>query len=396
MYNGPLPFWHFFEQLEKALSYERWLAKYKLFLHALYSGHIPFDDDWKSLRFFCKTLYLQNHRDEARFDALFDAARKKEESLIMALLQKKAGVLNQKTAPENHQKVEAQENPVTTATRKPEREPESNAATTEAMPQPEDENGNATRYYQPPSFELAEAHESEEEDFRYLHTDEYFTVTRRQMVKGWQFLRHKEKAGRTTDLDIRRTVRQVAKDGLFLEPVYFAGTANREDTLIIFADCHGSMAPFTGLANRLIQTAKEEGGHAKAPVFYFQNTPLGYVYRKSNLTSPVKVKEALLKANRNFTLAVVISDAGAARGNDNKERKAQRLKNTRLFLKDLRDTCAHIIWLNPMPAHRWRNTAAEDLLKEKFVMAPLLDDERYNFQDTLRTVLKQQKITLKL
>jgi uncharacterized protein with von Willebrand factor type A (vWA) domain len=208
------------------------------------------------------------------------------------------------------------------------------------------------------------------------------------MIKGWQFLRLKEKNNRPENIDIEATIEQIAKDGMFIEPQYLHGFQNRLDTLIIFADYRGSMTPFHELTNRLIQTARSEGGHPRAPVFYFQNYPIGYVYRQPNLTMPVKLKEALVTANRNFTLAIVISDAGAARGNTDKNRVDSRIQITCDFLDDLSSYCAHTIWLNPMPTHRWKDTAAI-LPKDKLtLMAPILDHETYNFQDTLRTILK--------
>ena len=160
---------------------------------------------------------------------------------------------------------------------------------------------------------------------------------------------------------------------------------------MIFADYRGSMAPFHELSKRLIHTATTEGGHHKASVWYFQNCPSGYVYRKSNLTQPVKLKDAFSSANKNFTLAIVISDAGSARGNKDPQLVNSRMKMTLPFLDSLDKSCAHSIWLNPMPIHRWKGSCAEQILNKVYLMAPILEHDAYNFQETLRLVLKQDK-----
>lgn len=216
------------------------------------------------------------------------------------------------------------------------------------------------------------------------------------MIKGWQFLRQKERSNAADGIDVQATIQKIAREGLFFEPAFKSGVRNREDAVIIFADCRGSMAPFHELTNRLIQTARGPGGHPKAQVFYFQNFPIGYVYKGPNLDKPVKLKEALIKANRNLTLAIVISDAGAARGNNEPKRNSARLEMTKKFLAELDKSCAHTIWLNPMPSHRWKDTAAALIRKEVFLMTPIFDSATYNFQDTFRTILKQNLKNIKL
>ncbi len=388
-----LPLWHFFHDIEKFLSYERWIDKYRLFLRALLeSNTISYDKDWNHLKQFVKILYLQDIRDEIRFDELLNAAINREQELLETFFQ----VRKQSTAlPETKQEEQKQEKkeansnesikPVETKTK------EEILPDEKLMDEPPDTTGSAKKYYQPPVIKPELTEPFTPALLNYLHTDEYFSVTRRQMIKGWQFLRHKEKSRRPENIDIESTILKIAKDGLFTEPQYLYGYQNRLDTLIIFADYRGSMTPFHELTNRLIQTARSEGGHPRAPVFYFQNYPVGYVYRQPNLTRPVKVKEALLTANRNFTLAIVISDAGAARGNSDPERITSRIEITKHFLEDLNKYCAHTIWLNPMPAHRWKGTAAAEIKDKVMLMAPILDHDIYSFQDTLRTILKQNQ-----
>ncbi|WP_336514606.1 hypothetical protein [Pollutibacter soli] len=390
-----LPFWNFFHELEKKLSYERWIDKYQQFLKSLEGGHVSYDEDWKQFRQFCKFMFLQDFRDERQFDTLLDVAIEKEKIFLESLVAKTSQATDaSKIKPEPKKENPSPGSPVkdNVSQHHPQMD---NAADTSIMPEPMEQEETLQLQFLPiqvVAHEQQVQYSSSETEF--LQTDEYFPVTRRQMVKGWQFLRLKEKSDAREGIDVEETIKQVAKDGLFLNPVYKSGERNREDTLIIFADYRGSMAPFHELTNRLIETARKGGGHPRVPVYYFQNHPVGYVFTNPNMSGPVKIKEALLKTNRNFTLAVVISDAGAARGNSNPERRKSRTEITGAFLDFLDETCAHTIWLNPMPMHRWKGNAAELISKKVFLMAPVLDRYGDKFQETLRTILKHQKPAL--
>jgi len=392
MSNRNLPFWSFFHDIEKALSYERWIDKYKLFLDALTFGQIIYDKDYNHFINFCKALYLQDHRDEDQFESILRQAIAREKAWLSTLLQEEA-TASQKPQ-ENTSPI--QETKTGSKTNEDEIAPEDKPITGNQEPDEiyeQQERGlpaeSNTVYYHPSFTKIHRDNQSTSARLiNYLLTDEYFPVSRRQMVKGWQFLRRQEKGVKQNDLDLRETIKQIAIEGMFLEPKYRFGIRNREDAIIIFADYRGSMIAFHELSNRLIETAKGEGGHPRAPVYYFQNYPSGYVYKKSNFTEPVKIKEALLKTNRNFTVAIVISDAGAARGNKDQQAIASRVTMTDFLLDHLNKTCAHTVWLNPMPAHRWKGTAAEIIREKVLLMAPIIEQGSYNFQDNMRNILK--------
>lgn len=386
-----LPFWHFFHRIEKDLSYERWIDKYRLFEQALLGHYIEFPeaDNWKSFKQFCKILYLQDHRDEQQFDAILEEGIEQEKQIMLDLLQ-----------PKKPGKGESQENLPGANPKKDKPVPDPVAPAEETVlesmggsEQPEAASPlmeNSTMYFHP-EMEDSSSEESVVRYESYIHSDEYFPVTRRQMAVAWQYLRRKEKRGSTWEMDIPATLKKIAKDGLFLEPVLLTATSNREDTLLMYADCLGCMTPFHEFTRRLIKTAQNEGGHRKAPVYYFQNYPLGYVYRHANLSEPVKVKESLLKANRQATLAIIISDAGAGESDMQPERLDTYCERVQIFLKTLYESVAHVIWLNPMPEHRWKNTPAERIQHMVTVMAPVFDHDGSNFPNTIRLLLKQKR-----
>lgn len=108
------------------------------------------------------------------------------------------------------------------------------------------------------------------------------------------------------------------------------------------------------------------------------------------------MKQAIHRANRNISYAFIISDAGAARGNDNRDQIEKRVQLIRPFLQLLQAHMAYVIWLNPMPLHRWRGTAAEVIANEPAVtaMVPVLEEGIYNYQDVIRRIIKYKQLTM--
>ncbi len=400
-----LPFWHFFRRIETELSYERWIDKYKLFMQGISElcempgpdGAIPLGSEVKFRRF-CKFLYLQDPRHEARFDELLTEAIEIEQKKWGDLFQQDILEAQKSNTRQEEAKVERpDENQMPKSNNKatkPQGDTKSDHKKGAEQTMTSGPNTVYLKYGKAMRMETAESGSAGNSMApRFLQTDEYFPLTRREMIKSWQYLRLKEKTGFMEQLDIKSTIQKVAAEGIFTEPVFRTGYANREDAIIILADTRGSMTPFEGLTDRLIETAKSpEGGHKNAPVFYFQNYPTGYLFAQRNLSQPVKFAEALRLSNPAVTYAVIISDAGAARGNTDTERVKVRTDFSRIFLKELQKYTSKIIWLNPMPMHRWKGTAAELIAhpppsSERHtapnVMLSVLDDNHFHFQTAL-------------
>ncbi|MFK7932103.1 MAG: hypothetical protein AB8G22_01255 [Saprospiraceae bacterium] len=372
--------WHFFHNLENQLSYERWIDKYKLLLQILEAGQIPYEEDFASLRQLLKFMYLQDVQHEQRFDELFAEAVATEGDelrfLLLAQIQPEKITNNEKKPkikPEGDENIPESEDD-TTAIKEENKENKSTS-----------DNGKVTKYFDPQLDESTTNTNPAQAVEKYLYSEDYFPVTNREMVKSWQYLRRKETVGVGQKIDVKATVQKIANDGLFTKVIYQKGQSNRVDTLMIFADMRGSMMPFHELTRRLIDTAKNEGGHRLAPVFYYHDYPLGRVFEAENLTKPVALPTALQRGNRNFTTAFIISDAGAARGNLQRARAQQQYKNTQRFLQQLQRHAARIVWINPLPRHRWQGTAAELLNKHKEIeMLPVIEETDFDFQNAIR------------
>jgi uncharacterized protein len=379
--------WHFFKDLEKDLGYECDLSKYLQFRKALSDGTIVMDDGFKSLSSFLKILYLQDHQHEKKFEDFLSKALNIENDIIKEILTKGTMLQNPIIAPPN---TNVKDEPVQTIERNAidRTKPQEIARDIEDIQQQANTpKGTSKRYLS------LNTHENDKipESYTFLHTDDYFPLTRRIILKGWQYLRRKEPAGYKNKVDIEKTVLKIAQTGLFLEPAYEIGFENKHNAVLIFADVRGSMVAFHELTRHLIEIAgTDEAGHRNVPVYYFQNYPVGYVFRESNMSNPVKLADVLVNAHSQYTIAVIISDAGAARGNPDPERCELRKTQTMKFIDQIAKSTSHIVWLNPMPKHRWENTAAEKIAVEMKNMHSILDPTAANFQEILRQTARRQ------
>ncbi|PWN58037.1 hypothetical protein [Chryseobacterium viscerum] len=401
--DGQLPFWPFFHQLEQHLSYERWIDKYKLFLQLLLDSHISYDDEGDALLSACKILYLQDIKDEDRFTQLFRKTWSEEKSKWEAFF-KTIEQETQKEPVEKNNSSELQQPPSESSPAASEPAEIKKEEKKDTISQQESKNEEKIieekeNYYFTPSISfdsLIKDDESPQDTTcipLYNFQDEYLPINRREMIKGWQYLRRHEKGKLTSEIDIYSTVKKIARENIFTEPEYLHGLRNREDTIIFFVDCNGSMMPFHELSRRLVKSARNFGGHKNAPVYYFQNAPTDYVFNEFQLTSPIKIAQALSKTNYNFSIAVVISDVGFARGYGAPERHKIRWQQLQPFLKQLNENCAHILWLNPVPENRWHEETAQNLKKEVLKMASIFDAGMNPFQTITRTLLKYQNKT---
>jgi uncharacterized protein with von Willebrand factor type A (vWA) domain len=223
-----------------------------------------------------------------------------------------------------------------------------------------------------------------ENNYDFLFTEDYHTISFREMIQSWRYFRLRQPQAIGTELDITKTVENIAKDGFFIEVAYRRSLSNREDALLILVDRRGSMAPFHSLTEHLIRTALTEGGHRKAKIFYFQNYPLEYVYRTPQLTEPIKLKEIFSSTSSEHTYALILSDAGAARGNEN----PIRISSTVDFVSSLWRNVKDVVWLNPMPRNRWRGTSAAKIAQSEGVkMYSIFDSNRLGMTLAIKDLL---------
>ncbi|MEH2253537.1 hypothetical protein [Nostoc sp.] len=193
-------------------------------------------------------------------------------------------------------------------------------------------------------------------DHRFLFSTDYLPVTQRQMKQMWRHLRRLTKEGIATELDIEATVNQIGRYGMMLEPVLSPVRVNRTELLLLI-DQDGSMVPFHSLSVRLGHTASRGGQLGASGIYYFHNCPVGYLYHDPLHQEAEPIENVFARLRQDRVVALVFSDAGAARGGLNSE----RIELTEAFLKQLKQHVRYVAWLNPMPRKRWLGTTAGEI-----------------------------------
>jgi uncharacterized protein with von Willebrand factor type A (vWA) domain len=212
--------------------------------------------------------------------------------------------------------------------------------------------------------------------YRQNSVDEYLPVTPRQIKQSWRFLRRRVREGTLAELDVEGTVEKICQQGVLLEPVMMPSYKNRSE-LVLLVDQGGSMVPFHHLSRQLIDKAQQGGNLTNFGVYYFYNYPEKYLY-----TDPNRLKYQLLtdilESIDSRTGVLIVSDAGAARGNLNEVREEYTVK----FLKQLEQSVRYYAWLNPMPNDSWQDTTAGKIAR----FVPMFEMSREGLNAAINTL----------
>lgn len=184
---------------------------------------------------------------------------------------------------------------------------------------------------------------------------EYFPITRQRMQRDWLHMRLPMRQGISDEIDVTATVQKIALQGILLEPVLQRCHLYQAELLLLI-DWDGSMVPFHHLSQQFLETAKSKRFFRKIETYYFNNCPDQYLYGNPAGLKAKSIK-SVLRSLGSRTIALIISDAGAARGRSNN----QRVQLTHQFITQLQSVVGHCIWINPMPRSRWTNTSAEEI-----------------------------------
>ena len=328
------------------------IEEYKLLLSALEDGFGAPDLD--SLSSLCKTLWIKSNDDLRLFERIFaDVMRTKKKSTFPG---------DNPLAGEQAQKTHSSTGPLS-------QEASSQAgSSSESLSDAEQQTIQAV------------LHKAPEEDLlykRFVRSDEYFPVTRRQMKQSWRHLRHPVRQGPPIELDIDKTIDEIGHLGFLFKPVFQPRYVNRAEILLLI-DQHGSMVPFHILSARLAETALRGGRLTNIGVYYFRNYPVERLYRTSSLWESVLITEVLEGLHHEHSGVLIFSDAGAARGHFSR----QRYIGTKRFLDQLSEHVRYQAWLNPMPAERWIDTTAQSI--QQFI--PMFDISQRGLEQAINVL----------
>lgn len=183
--------------------------------------------------------------------------------------------------------------------------------------------------------------------------EDYLPVTGQQMIQGWYNLKRSVRKGTRLELDVSATIEQIKRQGKLVAPV-LNPCRLKYSSLLPLIDQKGSMQPFHVLSRQLVATAQQTGCLTSQSCYYFNNYPYSDLYCDPQFNTEIPVEKVLAGLSPQHSVALIFSDAGAAR----RDYIPRRINATELFLKRLKQQVKTIVWLNPLPESAWQDTTA--------------------------------------
>ena len=188
-----------------------------------------------------------------------------------------------------------------------------------------------------------------------LQSRDYLPITRNQTKQSWRYLRLMERYGPKTEVDLLRTLRNMADHGDLTEPIMVPRRLNRAK-LTLLIDTSASMVAFHELGRRLLDTAK--GGQFRSvQALYFANVVGDHLFYDFGLSEGLSFAEFCGRPNAFASYLMVFSDFGAARGGLDPQRVEHTLSVAKAFARQR----LRVAWVNPVPMTRWARTSAEKI-----------------------------------
>lgn len=179
-----------------------------------------------------------------------------------------------------------------------------------------------------------------------------FPIQLQDVQTAWRLLRQSQRVGWDYELDIEATIARIEQEGLFAD-VVMRPVRTRRTELLLLIDDNLAMIPFFPAFEPFIQ-AIAEARITPARIYRFTSYPDEYLYHWYRPTLAQPLNDLLPKLHRNRTIALIISDAGAATATYSQE----RIEGISKFLTALSPCIRQLIWLNPLPPQRWEQTSA--------------------------------------
>lgn len=184
---------------------------------------------------------------------------------------------------------------------------------------------------------------------RYLFSDKYLPFHSRKLQQSWKYLHNKSKKVKTGVLNIPGCIIKLVQNGA-LDELEYQYQALSDQRVLVLIDSSHSMVAFEQLAEHLVASLRESLGKEAVTALYFNNVPQAeYLYHADGYRV-----NAPWQSKKRPDLILVISDAGAAKGNQHKE----RIEASRKALNEMQASGATVLWLNPMPQARWLSSSA--------------------------------------
>jgi uncharacterized protein len=198
----------------------------------------------------------------------------------------------------------------------------------------------------------------------------------RQIEVALRKLRTFHREGALDELDLDETIDQTAKNGGELEIVMRPPRKSNVRVLLLM-DVGGSMDPHAELVSQLFSASKRASSFRELKTYYFHNCIYGKLYETESFRDPVRVRDVMQHATREWKLVMVgdaaMHPAELLGGGDwyaNRDEVGGEAMHGVRWMQMLADHFDRSVWLNPDPPTYWKGGTAE-MLGAIFPMYPL-------------------------
>lgn len=373
---SPLPLIHFYHQL-RSRGFELGLDEYQLLLDALATGMwMPEaeETEWKTALYrLCCTLWYKPNQSLKVFSELFeeswekDLAERRRRKKQITSSREKRGETREVRQEKSEKRKEVREE----RSDKREEKSEEKLEKKEELIAESYGEGIEEIFVSYQSTKTRdgipdEAYTTEKEQLSnktFLFTGAYLPISKRDIKLTWRYLRSHYDVKPSQELDVPAIIQHIAETGQ-IEPI-FQQQLCYHARLMVLIDKSETMAAF-GTFSETMAALASKGDFGKFPsVYYFNEVPEKRLFTNPQQSKAIQIKELSDRFVHRKVDLLIISDAGAARGTYSEERVLQ----TRKAIHALHGFAEKIVWLNPMPKHRWRGSSAQyisDLLLPMF------------------------------
>ena len=186
-------------------------------------------------------------------------------------------------------------------------------------------------------------------------TPSQMPLPQRAVLDSWQLLRRPLPEGGRHELDLEATIERITRAGYFSDVVMRPVKSKRVELLVLVDDSN-VMLPFQPALQPLVR-AIETQKITPATLYRFTAYPDDYLYEWQRPSQAVPLNQRLSRMHPRRTIVLIFGEAGATQTNPSDEHR----KGLMRFLTRLSPCVRSLIWLNPLPPHRWAGTLAAEV-----------------------------------
>ncbi len=188
------------------------------------------------------------------------------------------------------------------------------------------------------------------------------------LVTLWRRLFRTKKIDDPKKIDINKTTLKLCTNGYLLKPE-FKQKNQRLSTVVLFIDMNSTMSPWKDIENNLATSLTSNlTPVTDAFIYYFNKNLNGYIFDDPSDETPTDITAIIKRHPR--SKFIIYSDAGAV-SNFMSGNVFEGIK--KFITRSIENEVGYLLWINPMPKHRWINSWKSLVAKYPFIFTSDID-----------------------